>query len=59
MVIHQLPSYSEVVQFGDGHGNMMGPFFFWRLWCLGFPPPQLFPNGDMACVVAICHAEIG
>ena len=37
MVIHQLPSYSEVVQFGNGHGNMMGPFFFggYRAW--GFP----------------------
>ena len=59
MVIHQLPPYSEVVQFGDGHGNMMSPCFFWQLWRLGFPPPQLLPNGNVACVVATCHAGIG
>ena len=35
------------------------PFFFWQLWRLGFPPPQLLPNGNVACVVATCHAGIG
>ena len=34
-------------------------FFFWWLWCLGFLPPQLLPNGGVACVVATCHARIG
>ena len=37
MVIHQLPPYSEVVQFGDGHGNMMSPFFFGSYGAWGFP----------------------
>ena len=37
MVIHQLPPYSEVVQFGDGHGNMMSPFFL-AVMALGVPP---------------------
>ena len=32
--------YSEVVQFGDGHGNMMSPslFFFLAVMALGVPP---------------------
>ena len=33
--------YSEVVQFGDGHGNMMSPspfFFFLAVMVLGVPP---------------------
>ena len=39
MVVHQLPPYFEVVQLGDGHGNMMGPlfFFFSGYGAWGFP----------------------
>ena len=33
-------------------------FFFW-LWCFGFPSLQLLPCGGVACVVATCHLKIG
>ena len=39
MVVHQLPPYSEIVQFGDGHGNMMRFFFFFlAVMALGVSP---------------------
>ena len=54
--------YSEVAQFGDGHGNMMSPslffFFFGSYGAWGSTPPQLLLNGCVACVVAPCHARI-
>ena len=31
------PPYSEVVQFGDSHGNMMSSFFFGSYGAWGFP----------------------
>ena len=34
-------------------------FFFWQLWRLGVPPPQLLLDGGVACVMATCHAGIG
>ena len=34
-------------------------FFFWQLWRLRFPLPQLLPNGSVACVMATCHSRVG
>ena len=61
--VHQLLPYSEVVRFGDGHGNMMSPPFFLFLFlggygAWGFDPPHLLLNGGVACIVATCHAKI-
>ena len=53
--------YSEVIPFGDGHGNMRSPpfFFFFGGYCAwGSASPQLLLSGDLACVVATCHAKI-
>ena len=51
--------YFEVVQFRNGRGIWWATLFFWRLWCFGFPPPQLLPCGSMACAMAMCHLRIG
>ena len=69
--VHQLLPYSEVVQFGDNHGNMRSPpffsffsfflfffFFFGGYGAWGSTPLQLLLSGGMACVVATCHAKI-
>ena len=59
MVVHQLPPYSMAVWFGDGHRNMISPFFFffgsYGIW--GFPLRSYYLMA--ACVMATCHARIG
>ena len=45
--------YSDVVQFGDGHGNMMSPslfFFFLAVMALGVPPLRSYYSMAAWCV---------
>ena len=53
--VHQLPPYSEVVQFKDDHGNMESLFFFSFLFFFsdygtwGSAPLYLLLSGSVAC----------
>ena len=62
---HQLPPYSKVVEpLGDNLWNMKShPFFFWRLWHLGFHPYRIYCVVAAWCVswprVALWLADVG